>query len=400
MRKRMIVAATVAVLALTLVGVWILRGAAPVSAQQILERSSAAQEAAEAAPGIRHMRSQKYVNMQGTPKGGLMDGTLIIESYQDLQTGKQRLVVTAGENGRVIEAWAYDGNYVYSSKSSPGDAIGGLTIYRTPQPPGAPDLRPIKRSVDLPDAKRLFEKAKQDSNAHVVGQATWSDGRRVYVLRLEQLGKALANPKQPATDLPTTSTLYFDTGTYQLLGQEETVESNGKQTVVSSFRQLVQETLPSSTPVAWDLHDLKGVTTVDDPDAEHGDQLPVAISHQELVQRTKSAYMLRTLPEGFTVTITALPKPKPSEPDFYMVDYRDANENAFHIQSGTEIPKAMIQNVQEVYTTRSGLTLYFQGEEPRNSATVRAPDGTTFIITANMPRERVKAFAEDLVPVR
>ena len=58
----------------------------PVSAQQILERASAAQLAAEANLGIRHVRIEHYQNLLGM-SGAQAGNKTMIESYENASSG-------------------------------------------------------------------------------------------------------------------------------------------------------------------------------------------------------------------------------------------------------------------------------------------------------------------------
>jgi hypothetical protein len=313
------------------------------------------------------------------------------------------MVVTDASTGQVTHVWGYDGTHTYSGNRE--GTSEPLTIYRTPQPGQAPDLVNAKLGFDVLDAKRIFEKAQKDPTAQLIGQETWDDGRIVHVLRLQQLGKVFSRPDtSPSATPETTSTLYFDRDTYQLIGHQEMVARDGETITVSSYRQALNEILPVTANIAWNMSDLQGVTIVEDSEAEHGDQLPILISEQELATRVPNAYLLRTLPAGFKVEITAPPKFKKGEEGIYLVDYRNANDEFFHLQGGTGASEKFSASADEVYTTSSGLKLYFdppsRDEIVFSSATAQAPDGTTFFITAKLPRERVKQLAEDLVRVK
>ncbi len=446
MRKRLVFAALVAVLAMAAVGVLTLNMATPVSAQEILNRAYAAQTAVES-QGIQHMKTEFYTNPQAMPGPKPSSGKetkSILESYVDQQTGKTRTVVTDATTGQVISASAFDGTYLYTSgdlggpvTAFAGASTGGMvfsvnvgdngpvhTIYRMPKPKGMQNLAVTIQGGPV-DAKTLYEAARKDPTAKFIGEQTLSDGRKVYVLQLQHLAQMLQSGPAPANSLPAiTSTLYFDKQTYQLVQQQDTIQQNGKEVVFNSIHQLVQETLPSSTRVAWDLSDLKGITVVDDPKGEHGPKLPVTISQQELAARNPKAYILKTVPEGYTMEITAAPIVNKQDPGAYHITYRNSSGDNIMITGGGMLNAEGPQNAKDTYTTRSGLKLRFlegaglvsgapQGAgvtggmfaqttgpkqgAPTTHAMVQAPDGTTFDLASTLPRDKLQALAEDLV---
>jgi hypothetical protein len=65
-----------------------------------------------------------------------------------------------------------------------------------------------------------------------------------------------------------------------------------------------------------------------------------------------------------------------------------------------------MDDVDETYTTAGGLVLHFMKEfsdpsgKQYTSAFVDAPDGVAFMINSTLPRETVKAWAEQLESVR
>ncbi len=465
-RKGFAFATLVAILTIAALGVLMLKSATPVSAQEILNRAYAAQTAAES-QGILHTKTQVYMNMQAMPGPKSMSGKdvkSILESYVDPQTGKNRLVVTDEATGEVMSVSAFDGTFLYTSgdmgivthsgggtfawsghgegtfKGTPasgsvgvissgtaipimvGDTAPVHTIYRIPQPKGTQHLSFTLQGGPV-DVKTLFEAARQDPNAKFIGEQTLSDGRQVYVLELQALAQLLRNGAPSASSLPPmNSTLYFDKQSYQLVEQRTTMQQNGKETVVNSMRQLVQETLPPATRVAWDLSDLKGINIVDDPKGEHGPQWPVSITQQELAARTHSAYILKTVPAGYTMQITATSGPDHQAPGLYSITYSNSSGDSVMINGVMNAGGGMThiegpQSADETYTTRSGLKLDFvQGPVSSTGAfvqgsgfpkgaslthvIVQAPDGTLFDLASTLPRDQLKALAEELVPVR
>jgi hypothetical protein len=202
-------------------------------------------------------------------------------------------------------------------------------------------------------------------------------------------------------------TMYFDAETYKQLGYRMTMEKDGKEILLGSQKILVDEILPADTPVAWDLSDVQGITLVDDPERTHGDLLPEVISEEQLAAKTQNAYLLKSIPEGYSLEISEPQiKPGSTEPYIYIATYRKADDY-FVIQSGAGFEvKAAIQGTDETYATANGLVLHFM-EEPKNrpeksftSALVEAPNDVSFIVTSTLSRETVKQWAEDLEMVK
>ncbi len=400
-------AAVVVVLGLALVMMWMLRTAAPVSAQEILTRSAVAQQSAAAAKGIRHTRTELYQNpevLRPFKPNAASEGTNIREDYFDAATGRQRSVITDKTTGHVTYVSGYDGTYIFSSELGNREpATGALVIYRTPQSPGAPDLDPKRIIASKDDLQQAFAQARQDPNAQVIGQETWSDGRTVYILQTNQHETTAPRPNQPTLEAEITTRLYFDIKTWELVGQQASLLQDGKPVIFSSSQELSYEILPAAAQVAWDLSDLQGVTIADNPEPA-ADQLPVVVSVQEVTRRTNAAYMLRAVPDGFTMRITAPPHPQPDAEQIYMVEYRNASGNFFLIQGGIETPESVLVQAQQIYTTKTGFKVYVERTGPENSldqvATVRAPNGATFLVSSKLPRGQMKEWLEDLVPIK
>lgn len=394
MRKRFILAASVAVLVIALVAVSMFKNVTPVSARAILDRAYQVQSQTTPTQGIRHIRVETYVNFQALPEG--QSTRTVADSYLDLQTGNVRLVTTDSKTGKVLDAFAYDGSYTYSQGREGAGGSDPLTIYRSPQ-----NLSLADQSRGGLSSKDMFDQMRNDPNVQLVGQETWADGRTVYVLRSQGPVKVVVKDR---TQLPIgLRTIYFEVNTYQIIGSQETMEQNGKELLISSQRQLVDEILPAGSSVAWDLSDVQGLSIVDDPNREHGDLLPEVITSHDVASKTQSGYLLKTIPEGFSLEISAPPKQSANEPYIYIASYRSAANDYFVIQSA---PGKQIEDADETYTTAGGLVLHFMKDiadpsgKQYTSAMVEAPGGTIFLINSTLPRESVKAWAEDLVLVK
>lgn len=410
MNKRIVFSAFTAILALALVAVLMARNVTPVSAQAVLDKAYAAQTSVTSpAQGIEHMRNQIYTNIKALSEDQGTDMT--IESYRDLQTGYTRMITTDNHTGRVVDVFGYDGANTYSvgnEVEAVQQALDGnqpLTVYRSPQPNiDLSNLKPVGGRNNL-DAKDLFDKMRQDPNAQLIGQETWDDGRTVYVLRSEQPIKVLVSDKQ--VDRPMGTVLvYFDTHTYEMLGSRVSMQKDGKELVIGLQKILVDEILPAGTAVTWDLSDLQGITIVDDPNREHGDLLPEVISVSDLAAKTSNAYLLKDVPAGYTLELTAPPRQPANEPYIYIASYHTAANDYFVIQAGAA-PAKVADQTDETYTTASGLVLHFMPDfnDPNSgglytSAVVEAPGGVAFMINSTLPRETVKAWAEELALVK
>ncbi len=397
MKKRFALLAVAAVVAVAFAVFMTTQNVPAVSAQQILDRAAAAQSAVKAAPGINHIRTESYYNFDALQENSKGIKT-IIDSYRDLRTGNFRNVTTNADTGKVLDAFAYDGVNTYSTKG-PLDSASDehLIIYRSPQShERVADLNPGGEATV--DFEQLFNDLRADPHVKLEGKGTWSDGRAVYILSTQQPGKYLRDLNSLQT-----KRMFFDAATYQLLEEQATFQKDGKEIVVVDVRYLINETLPATTPVAWDVSDLQGVTFTDDIERTQGDLLPEKITAQELAAHTHTGYILKTIPEGFNLEITAPPRQDHETSYVYIASYRTEANDYFVIQAG-DAPEVLPSDAAEVYTTAAGLLVTFM-REPEQSpdgkhyqmAAVKAPDGTVFSITSTLSRERVKALAEDLV---
>ncbi len=282
-----------------------------------------------------------------------------------------------------------------------------LTVYRVPQTSIANVNLPIKEEVQTHE--EIFQKMRTDPNTELVGEETWIDGRTVYVLRARQPVKAVV---EGSTDLPIGWVVsYFDKETYKTVESRATIERDGQEILVYSYRVLVDEVLPAGSNVPWDLSDLQGITIVDDLDGQHVSFQLKVLSEEELLSKTDSAYLLQDIPEGFNLEITSLPEQPATQPFTYVATYHNEAGDFFVIESiRSEKVKLATEDSSESYTTAGGLKLTFLGKDEDNrkgssdkqfiSAIVETPEGAAFIINSTLPRDQVKTLAEQLVPVR
>lgn len=399
MKQRIVLSAGAAVLFVALLGFVLLRNVTPVSARTILDKAYVAQSQHAPQQGIEHLRTEIYSNIEGSPDKPGTD--VIVESYHDRQTGKLRVVTMDAATGKMVDVFAYDGAFTYSVDHS-GDNFTvdtPLTVYRTPQGQVA-DLKP--RGDDGMDSEVMFNKMRSDPDTELTGQETRPDGRKVYVLTSQQPIKMLVDG-QLAHPIGTVM-VYFDVDTYEMLGTRILAQKDGQEILVTSQQVEINETLPADSVVAWDLSDLQGITLTDDPTRQHGALLPEIITREQLAARTSTAYLLKTIPDGYSLEIIE-PERKAggSEPYLYIASYRTDSNDYFVIQSDSG---KFFDDVTDTYTTASGLILHFMRESEEKgghyfvSAYVEAPDGVTFTIASLLPRETVEAWAEQLVLVK
>jgi hypothetical protein len=403
MKKHIVLSAGAAVLFVALLGFVLLRNVTPVSARTILDKAYAVQSQSAPKQGIEHIRSQTYSNIDGVTDN--QDTNMIVDSYHDLQTGKMRLVSMDTRTGKVVDVFGYDGAFTYSVDHS-GDSLPNiqvdapLTVYRTPQ--GQVANLKLRNGGDDMGSKDAFDKMRNDPNTQLIGQETRADGRKVYALTSQQPIKMLVDG-QLAHPLGNV-TVYFDVETYEMLGTRITTQKDGQDVLIISQQVDINETLPADSPVVWDLSDLQGITLIDDPDRQHGDLLPEVITREQLAARTSTAYLLETIPNGYSLEISEPQRKAGSdEPYLYIASYRTDSNEYFVIQSDAG---KFVDDITDTYTTTSGLILHFmrggseKEHQPFVSAFVEAPNGVTFTIASLLPRETVEAWAEQLVLVK
>jgi len=403
MNKRFVFTTLAAVLVLSIVAVFVAKNVTTVSAKEILDRAYQVQTQA-AAQGIEHIRTEIYGNLEAQPEEqGLYTTT---DNYLDLQSDKFRRISTDNQTGGLIDVAAYDGSNAYSSDGTKGapQSAAPLTIYRTPQNPPTTSVETLGNGNSGLDTKALFDKMRSDPQVQLAGKETWKDGRKVYVLRSEQPIRVLiANEAQSPNGIVE---VYFDVDTYELVGNRVTIQKDGKELLIGSQRTLVDETLPEGSSVAWDLSDLQGVNIVDDPNGEHA--LPEVTSVEALAARIPSAYLLQTVPDGFSLEVSVLPKQFANRsgngPFFYEAGYVNQTGDYFDIRAFDDTPLEDTSWADEIYTTASGLVLYFVNQpsiDPNfTGGLMQAPNGHTYAIDSTLPRETVRELMEQLVLVK
>jgi hypothetical protein len=404
MRNRMLLPALVAVITLAVVAFFTLHPTSTVSAQQILDRASAAQTAAASAQGIGHTRIEIYQNFQ--PLGGENAGTKTVDSYTYPATGQYR-VVTQDAAGKVTDAFAIDRSFTYSTKEA---GNGALTIYRTPLTQD--DLRkqqaadPATASQAGPgdpaaSTKALFDQFNNNPRVALEGMEKRADGTQVYVLVDRNYHTQKALNGQDEKTYTGSVKMIFNAQNYQLVESQTTIRQDGKDILIDAARFLVDEVLQVETHIAWDLSDLKGATLVDEK-AQPEQSAPQfgTLSEHELASRTRDGYVLKTLPAGFTLKIVAVDNQPKDQPYQFEVNYATEAGETFGLQAiGAMDPGFVETNFYDgSYKTANGMVLYYSISG--SSAILALPDGNCFLLTSSLTRERVQTLVEDLVPAQ
>ena len=401
MRNRLILVTGMAVVAIALVAVWTFKFVSPVSAQQIIERASAAQSAR--GQGIWHYRIEIYKNPQALA-GDQAGTTTIEESYDDLAKGLDRSV-TKDADGKIVEISAQDGSFSYWMPK-PGD--GSLPVQRTPL---VPDNTKQVQSGDGVDtsATALFDWYRNNPNVELQDKQNWIDGSPTYVLvdRSYQTSKSAAGQEVKAYTGSTK--MVFNADSYALLETETTVVRGDQDIVIERVRFLVQEILPAGSSVAWDLSDLKGISFIDvaatpQVDPQNDPTIPVDISMQELASHPLT-YALKTIPAGYSMRIVAAPKQAADQPYAYEIIYSgpgDANIDLMAV--GIMEPGFIATSFYDgSYKTAAGLVLNFSSSHPEGSKSTSSmlttPDGVSFLFSGTMTRAEFEALAEQIVPL-
>jgi hypothetical protein len=402
MRPRLILPA-LAVVAL-IAAVFVFNSATTVSAQQILDRASAAQSALNSAQGIWHVLFETYQNPEAIP-GDKAGTKTLTEGYYDLSANRYRSI-TRDAAGEILSVSASDGASSYSTN---GPIDTSRTVYRTPQSTKSPK----KSFAGDPDtaAKAVFDQFRNNPRVKLEGKVTWTDGSQAYILVNENYQTNKTPNGQDEQTLIGTTRAVFNAETYQLLEIQTLVHKDGNDILINSIRYLANEMLPATSPVNWSLGDLKGVVFADAPKTTQSEQSSSdvqsrTITEHELVQYGE-AYVLKTVPEGFTQEIILHPSPAKDQPPTFEVNYTNPAGESFGMQAvGTMDPGFVETSFYDgSYKTAAGLTLHYtpssnDSKTGGTSAMLVAPDGNSFLIASSLPREKVQALAEDLVPAK
>jgi hypothetical protein len=381
------------------------QNAQPVSAKQILEKAYEVQKKQRPASGISHIQAESFYNLEANEDSKAGTRT-VFDNYYDLQTGNLRNVVTNVDSGKITEVFGYDGEFTYSSRYTEGkQSDEPLIVYRSPQSKEKVIGLDSNTDGSSISAEQMFNSMRDDPNITLDTKETSIDGKPVYVLLSNRPVKTVI--KGEAGTQSGTSRMVFDAKTYQLLETDSSIEKNGKDILVHSFKYLKNEILPADSRVAWDMSDLQGIKLVDDLDRSMGDLLPEKITVQELAAHTKSAYLLKNIPAGFELTLTAPPRQDNETTYVFVASYRNASGDYFVIQDSDPMPDQVLKDAEEVFIAKSGLVTSFIKESNNNPngkqyqfAAVKAVDGGSFQISSTLTREEVKRLIEDLEIVK
>jgi hypothetical protein len=375
---------------LLVVGIVMVNNVTTVSAQQILDRASAAQSTASG-QGISHTRYEVYEN-PGAVTGEQVGRTTYIDNTYDVTGGKFRVIVEDIQ-GKIIEISSSDNNYYYSTNGTTSGSP--LMVYRTPQ-----KYDPYKEKPRFdPDATTttIYDQFNNNPRVKVEGKVTRPDGRQAYVLinQNEQVQKTPSG--QEAKTITGTTRMIFDAGNYSLLEERITLRKNGKDIILYELKTLSDEIIPDNSKIAWDLSDLRGIKIVDEREPATNEE-PVfeTLTPGELAGRAE-AYILKTVPEGFTQKIVAVSNQPEFEHYQFEVNYEGKDNAFFGLQFVGKIDESFAETnfYDGSYKTASGLVMYFSPSG--SSAMMISPTGNGYLVGFTMPREEAEKLVEDLI---
>ena len=382
-----------AVILVVVVAIIVAGSVTTVSASQILTRAIAAQT--PPAHGIWHTRIQIYEN-HAMLAGDHPGTTTIDEDYLDTTKGQYRSIIQDGV-GDITQVNAFDGTYTYFGLRTDGD--NGNNPLKVERVKAGSDQGVKTRSMDpAAIAKSLFDDFLNNPRVRVDPQRTWTDGRSVYIL----VDDNTQNRKGSNGTVYTGSVrMVFDAKTYRLIENRTTVRKDGQDIVIDEAQWLVDEVLPSGSPVAWDLSDLKGITIVDGTPSAQASPTFETLTEQELATHTKSFYTLKPLPTGYTEKITAVAD-QPKDQDYqFEINYTGPKGETFGLQAVGQMDPGFVASsfYDGSYKAATGLVVYYSPSHPGGgtSAMLMASDGNGFLLISSLPREQVQILVETLV---
>lgn len=417
MKTKLFAPALVAVIILAIAGFFIFNPVNKVSAQQVLDRAASVQSAARPTEGIWHTIIKVYENPLAL--AGDHPGTETTnETFASLNNGLNSTspasqsanlyrTVTKDASGKIIDVFATDGTFDYSNFPPNSDDVvsndGSLTIYRTPV------LRDSQKQSLYVDsgvyAKALFDEFNNNPRVELEAAFTSEDGTMAYVLvnHNEQSQKS-ADGKVTVTDKGFTK-MIFNSETYKLLESQTTIIKDGQEIVIIDYKFAVDEILPVTTSVAWDLSDLDNVAYVDVTDTTDPNYEPkseVITEHQ--LAALINAYVLKTIPEGYSLEIISTPNDPQNQSYNYEINYTNDEGQSFGMMAvGTMDPGFIEKSFYDgSYITASGLVINYSpsSKADSTSAMLTIPDGTSFLLTSSMSRGQTQQWVEDLVPAK
>ncbi len=117
-----------------------------------------------------------------------------------------------------------------------------------------------------------------------------------------------------------------------------------------------------------------------------------SLTEQELAERGE-AYVLKTIPDGYTQEIVAVPDQPEDEPYRFEVNYRNDAGETFGLMAVGQMDEGFVETnfYDGSYKAASGLTLYFSPSKPGandgTSAMLVAPSGNSFLLSSSLERE-------------
>jgi len=379
----------------------------PVSAKQVLEKAYEANKPAVMDKGISHMVVEIFHN--NTMEEGKNAGTRMLrETYTDFGTGNLRTVQYALPDKKIMDVFGYDGEYTYSTQHSEnGKAADILTVYRSPQSrEKVTDLDAGQRTLD---AEEMFKQLRSAPDVKLETPKELLDGKKTIILLSTHslaISESSSTHKNSITFDRVSSKMIFDAGTYKLLEITNTAKKNDKEFVISSTKYITNEVLPAESPVEWDFSDLTGIKLVDDMDRSKGDLLPEKITPQELAAHTKDGFLLKEVPAGFELTLSAPPRQPEESSYYYTASYRNSDQGYLVIQTVEMLPDEMADSIDETLTTGTGLTIQLlkqdgiSDSESYMTAFVEKSEKTCVLINSNLPKEEFKKYLEGLENVK
>lgn len=378
-----------------------------VSAKQVLEKAYEVNKSDVLEKGISHMVIEIFHNnkMEEGEKAGTR---MLVETFNNFQTGNQRTVQYSLPERKIIDVFGYDGEFTYSADhSEKNKTADALTVYRSPQS--------REKVVDLDagqhtfDAEAMFKQFRSAPDVTLETPKELVDGRKTYVLLSSQSLKVSESSESQKNSIAfdrISSKMVFDAETYKLLEITNTAKKDGKEFTIGSTKYITNEVLPVESPVKWDFSDLTGIKLVDDLDRSKGDLLPEKITRQELASHTKDGYLLKEVPAGFELTLTAPPRQNQETTYTYIASYRNSRQDYLVIQSGDMLPEEMADNLEETFTTKSGLTINLLKQEDGAgrviymTAILKISNTNCVLINSNLPKEEFKKYLEGLENVK
>ena len=123
-----------------------------------------------------------------------------------------------------------------------------------------------------------------------------------------------------------------------------------------------------------------------------------------MTAHTRTAYLLKTIPEGWSLQIVSANEQPKDQPFSYETNYTGPNGETFGLMAIGLTDMGFIKSnfYDGSYKTASGLVLYFSTSSRKDStsAILTTPEGNSFLLGSSLPRERVQTLVDDLAPAK